>query len=88
MRNNYISFARLPPGSYFDARGKTWIKGPANMTQLGVNFNSYDANATAQAKDVEKDPIPVELFPDEVLVKYNPEEKRAPWSYETQKAGE
>ncbi len=88
MRNTRISFDRLPAGSYFEARGKVWVKGPANMTRSGVKFNSYDAVATAAATNFEQDPIPVELFPGEILVRYNPNEKRAPWSYEPKKAGE
>ena len=79
MRTTFIAFARLPAGSYFNARGKTWIKGPANMVKSGVRFNSYDADATMAAVDYEKDPIPVEQFPDEMLVRYDPNESRAPW---------
>jgi hypothetical protein len=88
MRNTNISFDRLPAGSYFEARGKVWVKGPANMHQAGVSFNSYDAVATKAAVDFKKDPISVELFPGEMLVRYDPEEKRAPWSYEPKKTGE
>jgi hypothetical protein len=86
MRNSFISFGRLAPGSYFDARSESWVKASNNTIHDGVYFNSYNAEDTANAVDFEKDPVTVELFPDEMLVKYNPDEKLAPWAYQTKKA--
>lgn len=77
MRSRFISFARLPPGSYFDARGATWIKCPGMLDGDGTKFNAYhsefdhlDANAS----------VKIGVFPDEMLVKYDPEEGRAQWA--------
>ena len=88
MRQTFISFDRLPVGSYFDARGRSWVKGPANLCKNGIPFNSYDANATLAANDFDKSLITVELFPGEMFVNYNPNEKRVKWSHDDTKTGE
>jgi hypothetical protein len=78
MRATFISFARLPPGSYFDARGDTWIKCNGVLTgDDNVRFNAYHSEFDHLGQN---DMVTTQIFPDEMLVKYDPDEPRVDWS--------
>ena len=76
MRRTFISFARLPPGSYFDARGETWIKCPKLLDSDDKKFNAYHSEFdTMDAQTA----VSTAVFPDETLVRYDPDEAVAQW---------
>ncbi len=76
MRNTRISFDRLPDGSLFDSRLNTWIKLPKTICEGGKKYNAvHEEYLTLEDAEL----VSTQLFPDEILVLYDPTENCVSW---------